>query len=118
MFMVEKKEGGFGVVWFTNHGTTFLALPICVDINKLFALVRRTAGQQVGGKDLEVLATEHAEDGGVWLQVRESRERVVMTNPSGGGKLESGRSINLPSSIVRADRCRRVRSMRPHGRAV
>jgi hypothetical protein len=23
MFMVEKDEGGFGMVWFTNHGTIF-----------------------------------------------------------------------------------------------
>lgn len=92
--------------------------PIFVDINKRSAIVQRTAGQQVGGKDLEVLATERAKDGGVWLPVRECRGRVVMPNPSSGGNLESGSSIILPSWIVRADRWGRVRSMRPHGGAV
>lgn len=91
--------------------------PIFVDIKKLSAIVQRTAGEQVGGKTLEVLATERAKDGRVWLQVGECRGRVVLPNLSSGGKLESG-SITLPSWIVRADRWGRVRSMRPHGGAV
>jgi hypothetical protein len=106
------------VIVFALVVTTILTLPICVDINKLSAIVQRTARQQVGGKDLGVLAAERAKDGGVWPQVREYRERVVMSNPSGGGKPESGSSITSPLWIVRAGRWGRVRSMRPHGGAV